>query len=80
MADPRCAERAIMRGMQEQATRDEKTLGIATALAVFVATFAITTLGIAVFGDLSHDFDPAFRWVTIIASAAGIGSLVLRRS
>ena len=67
--------------MKDQASRNQQTVAIATALALVAATFLAAVIVIALFGDLSRDFDGAFPWVTgsAAAAAAGLGYLIHRR-
>jgi hypothetical protein len=66
--------------VRDQQAREERTLAIATALAVMLGTLAIGILGIVAVGsltDMSQAFNAAIDWVAVVAFAVGIGYLIL---
>ena len=66
--------------VKTQRERDEQTVTIATALAVFIATLAIGIAGIVVVGamtDMSQTFDAAIYWTVSVAVLAG-GTYLVR--
>ena len=60
-------------------TREERTVAIATALAVMLGTFLLGVLGMLAIGaltDMSQTLDAATMWVAITAIGVGIGYLI----
>jgi len=68
--------------VSNQRTREERTVAIATALAVMLGTFLIGIVSMLTVGaltDMSQTFDAATLWVAVIAIGAGLGYLIRTR-
>ena len=63
----------------DRRTHEERTVAIATALAVMLGTFVLGVLGMFAIGaltDMSQTFNAATMWVAITAVGVGIGYLI----